>query len=250
MAARRRKSQASSGEQLFGEPRPFRRWPGGQRFRDNSRMQQRAVESARMVLAYHVDFGTYGFWLPNDQRGSGSTYVGSNRLLPYGEATKVYTRRSRAYVPHDRELRRMAKEALKYEPVELTDDQILSVAKGFANVLQTTRSVLFGCSILKNHIHLVPDRPPYRVEQLVNLLKGGASRQLEADGLHPFINQRRPDGSLPSPFQEDCWKVFLNTDQDIVRSVDYTERNPEKHGMPRQDWWFVTKYVPRYLRRF
>jgi REP element-mobilizing transposase RayT len=199
-----------------------------------------------MVLAYHVDFGTYGFWLPNDGRGSGSTFVGSKRLLPYGEATKVYTRHSRASVPHDRQLRRMAKEALKYDPVEFSAEQILSIATGFANVLKSTGCVLFACSILKNHVHLVADRPPYKVEQLVNLLKGGASRQLEQDELHPFINHRKPDGSLPSPFQEDCWKVFLNTGRDIIRSVNYTNDNPEKHGMPRQYWWFVTEYVPSH----
>ena len=143
----------------------------------------------------------------------------------------------------------MAEEALKYDPVELSDAQIRSVATGFADVLQTTGCVLFACSILENHIHLVAGRPAYKVEQLVNLLKGGASRQLEFDGLHPFLNHRRPDGSLPSPFQEDCWKVFLNTERDIARSIKYTDDNPAKHGFPRQKWWFVTEYVPRSMRR-
>lgn len=31
-----------------------------------------------MVLAYHVIFGAYGFWLPNDPRGSWSKFVASN----------------------------------------------------------------------------------------------------------------------------------------------------------------------------
>ena len=202
-----------------------------------------------MVRAYHVDWGTYGFWLPNDPWGSGSTYVGSKRLLPYGNATKVNTRFSRAHHAHDRVLRRMAKEALDYDPVEFTDAQIRSVATGFAGVLEQTRSTLFACSILPNHVHVVADRSRYRVEQLVNLLKGGASRQLEADGSHPFLDQRKADGSLPTPWQEDCWKVFLNTDSDIVRSIDYVERNPVKHGKPKQTWWFVTPFVPDAARR-
>lgn len=198
-----------------------------------------------MVLAYHVDWGTYGFWLPNDGRGSGSTYVASKKLLPYGLATKVNTRYSRAHVSHDRELRRMAKEALEYEPVVFTDAQIQSVAKGFANVVKQTGCVLFACSIMPNHVHAVPDRSKYQVEYLVGLLKGGASRQLELDGLHPFLDQRLPDGTLPSPWQENCWTVFLNNDDEIVRSIDYTDRNPEKHGRPRQHWEFVTPFIPR-----
>ena len=197
-----------------------------------------------MVLAYHVDWGTYGFWLPNDQRGSGSTYVGSKRLLPYGQATKVNTRYSRANHPFDRELRRMAREALNYDPVVVSDAQIESGAKGFANVVKQTGCVLYACSILPNHTHVVPARSRYRVEQLVGLLKGGASRQLEVDGLHPFQDQRRPDGTLPSPWQEDCWKVFLDNDEATIRSIDYVVKNPEKHGRPRQMWKFVTPFVP------
>src|SRR4051812_15821916 len=120
-----------------------------------------------MVLAYHVDWGTYGFWLPNDQRGSGSDYVGSKKLLPYGQATKVNTRYSRAHAPYDRELRRMARESLKYDPVVFTDAQIESVAKGFAAVAQQTGCLLHACSILPNHTHVVPARHQYHVEYLV-----------------------------------------------------------------------------------
>jgi hypothetical protein len=28
-----------------------------------------------MILGYHVIFGAYGFWLPNDPRGSWSDFV-------------------------------------------------------------------------------------------------------------------------------------------------------------------------------
>jgi hypothetical protein len=41
-----------------------------------------------MIHAYHVVFGTYGFWLPNDPRGFWSDFVGAWELLPFGDATK------------------------------------------------------------------------------------------------------------------------------------------------------------------
>ena len=47
-----------------------------------------------MVLAYHVIFGAYGFWLPNDPRGSWSDFVGAWELLRFGKATKTTERRS------------------------------------------------------------------------------------------------------------------------------------------------------------
>jgi hypothetical protein len=56
-----------------------------------------------MICAYHVIFGTYGFWLPNDPRGSWSDFVASWEIFRYGPATKVTARRSHAWDTHDRE---------------------------------------------------------------------------------------------------------------------------------------------------
>ena len=54
-----------------------------------------------MILATHAIFSAYGFWLPNDPRGSWSTFVASWELFKYGPATTVSTRRSIAHQPHD-----------------------------------------------------------------------------------------------------------------------------------------------------
>jgi hypothetical protein len=67
-----------------------------------------------MIIGYHVIFSTYGFWLPNDPRGSWSDFVGSWELFRYGPATKTTQRRSLAYDEHDRARRLAAKKALKY----------------------------------------------------------------------------------------------------------------------------------------
>jgi hypothetical protein len=67
-----------------------------------------------MVLAYHLNWGAYGFWLPNDPRGSGSSYVWSDDLYKHGPATKVEHGTYVARNPHDREKRRAAKSDLKY----------------------------------------------------------------------------------------------------------------------------------------
>lgn len=62
-----------------------------------------------MIIGYHVIFGMYGFWLPNDPRGSWSDFVGSWELYRYGPATKTTERRSLAYQPHEHEKRLAAK---------------------------------------------------------------------------------------------------------------------------------------------
>src|SRR4051812_9033262 len=108
-----------------------------------------------MVLAYHCILGFYGFWLPNDPRGSGSDYIASWELFRYGAATKTHSRRSVAHKPHDYQLRLAAKRALKHPPVEISGRQALAVAQGFWTASQEAGYRLHACAILPNHLHLV-----------------------------------------------------------------------------------------------
>jgi len=41
-----------------------------------------------MIRAFHVIMTAYGFWLPNDPRGSWSEFVGSWEIFQHGPATK------------------------------------------------------------------------------------------------------------------------------------------------------------------
>ena len=50
-----------------------------------------------MLLGFHVILSAYGFWLPNDPRGSWSDFVWAWDLFRYGPATKVETRSSVAH---------------------------------------------------------------------------------------------------------------------------------------------------------
>ncbi len=196
-----------------------------------------------MILAYHVIFGTYGFWLPNDPRGSWSDFVRSWELLRYGQATHVHTRRSTAYGPHDLTLRQQAKSALKYPPVVFDGHQALAVARGFADQIQTSGYKVFECSILPEHVHMVVGRHHYKIEQVVNLMKGNASQFLEKEGRHPLAAQRQFDGTLPSAWERKCWKVYLSSHAEIRVAIEYVRQNPMKEGKKPQHWWFLTKFV-------
>jgi hypothetical protein len=77
-----------------------------------------------VVHASHVIFGTYGFWLPNDPRGSWSEWVGSWELFrAAGRATTTSARRSVAGAAHNRSARLNAKDELKYPAVLLDERQ-------------------------------------------------------------------------------------------------------------------------------
>src|SRR5439155_17357687 len=100
-----------------------------------------------MVLAYHAVFAAYGFWLPNDQRGSWSTEVWAPHLKRFGEATKTTERRSLAQHPYDPALRREARDSLLYPAVRFDHAKRDAIAVGFSEIIATLDLSLLACSI-------------------------------------------------------------------------------------------------------
>ena len=196
------------------------------------------------VVAYHVSFSTHGFWLPNDPRGSQSTVVRADHLKPFGPATGTGERQSVARVLHDVRRRRAAKESLVVPEVTLTGPQALSIANGFAKQIAKSGYVVWACSILPQHTHMVIRRHHYPIEQVVRLLRQAGTLQLLDHGLHPFAALRGEKGRLPSIWTQDFWKVFLFTEAQILDEIGYVEANPIKEGKRRQHWPFVTPYQP------
>jgi hypothetical protein len=190
-----------------------------------------------MILAYHVIVSAYGFWLPNDPRGSWSDFVRSWELLRFGRATMKQEWRSTASDAHDRRLRLAAKAALRYPPAAFTGVQAKAVAAGFADAVGATGAVLYACSILPEHVHFVAARHEYHVEILAGLLKGGATKSLLAAGLHPLpCVGGKP---RPSPWERGSWRVYLDCEDEVRRAVRYVEDNPVKEGKRPQRWSFV-----------
>jgi REP element-mobilizing transposase RayT len=199
-----------------------------------------------MILAYHAIFTTYGFWLPNDPRGSWSTFVGSWELYHFGAATKINTRRSVAAKPHDRALREAANHALKYPAVHFNGHQALAISRGFITAVAEHAYRILACSILPEHVHMVVARCDRSIERVVAHLKARASSRLNAEKLHPLgcFSDRR--GIPPTPWAAKCWKCFLNDNGDIARAIRYVEENPMKEGKRRQNWSFVVPWHPEW----
>jgi REP element-mobilizing transposase RayT len=193
-----------------------------------------------MILASHVIFGAYGFWLPNDPRGSWSDFVASWELHRFGKASKVETTQSLAHAPHNREARLAAKTSLRFPAVQFSGLQAKAVGTGFGSSLEKGRITCLACAILPEHIHMVLVRHGHKPELLVNLLKGAASRSLAKEGIHPLAKFKKPDGRIPKCWSRGQWKVYLDCEEEVRHAVAYVEDNPIKEGKPAQRWTFVT----------
>jgi len=198
-----------------------------------------------MIRAYHAILTAYGFWLPNDPRGSWSTAVWAPHLRPYGKATKVTTDRSLAHRRHDHAWRLQAKTRLKYAPVQLTGVQARAVGRGFGQILQRLQLVAYACSILPDHVHLVTGIHPHNGKTLIGFLKRAATRQLIAEGLHPLAGYRRANGELPSPWTAGGWTIYLDADEQLRQRIRYVEENPVRASFRLQRWSFVSPFRGR-----
>ena len=195
-----------------------------------------------MIHGYHVIFGTYGFWLPNDPRGSWSDFVASWELAQFGKATKSLERQD-VDLSQWSEWRATAQKALKSPAVTLTGEQARAVGAGFAKGISKSRFTIWACSILPEHVHLVIARHTFQVEQIANLLKGEATKRLKAESLHPQARFVDAKGKLPSLWAERQWKVYLDTAEAIENAIHYVEENPIKEGKRPQKWSFVTPFA-------
>lgn len=186
-----------------------------------------------MVRAYHVILSCYGFWLPNDERGSWSERVRKYELQYFGPATKVTTRRSLADQPFDPIRRRAMRDALKYPPVRLTGEQARLIASGFAKACEEAGYRVLACAVMPNHVHLVIARHERPIETIVSHLKAKATQRLNRAGQNPLPR---------SPWARGDWTVFLDSDEAIERAIRYVENNPPKDGLKPQVWKFVQRW--------
>lgn len=181
-----------------------------------------------MIRGFHCIFTAYGFWLPNEPRGSWSSFVASWELLKYGPATKVDARRSIAGRPYDKDLKRQMQADLRRAPISFTGEQAQRIVRGFAQTPYT----LHACVVLPEHVHLVVAYHPRNIRRVVAHLKAEATQTLRERGW--FM-----DGT---PWAARGWNVYLNSEEDVLRAIRYVEQNPLREGKRIQCWSCVVPY--------
>lgn len=182
------------------------------------------------ILAYHLVFGTYGYWLPNDPRGSWSRYVGNRKLLAFGPATQVRTSESVARVVHDQRRRQAAKAALQRRPVLFDGHQARAVGAGFKKAIEEFGYYFHACSIMPDHVHIVARPSARSPREMVRHLKSRATQRLKAEGRWAHAE---------SPWARFSWTVYIFDQRQLQNAIRYVEQNPVRAGKPPQKWSFV-----------
>ena len=196
-----------------------------------------------MILATHLVFSCYGFWPPNDDRGSWPARVWAKHLQPLGEAKKVTVGHSIAHHPHDREKNRAIRDALQYPVVRLDAPQRACVAAGIAEAVDRIDIAVHACAIMPDHVHLIVAPHHQTVEYLSGFFKRCATKHLTRAGLHPlegYANSRR---QTPTPWVRGEWKRFIFDVKGVQDRIVYVENNPVQIGLPKQEHSFVKPFT-------
>ena len=184
-----------------------------------------------MVAGYHLIWTAYGWWLPNDPRGSTSHVIRSATVAGLGDLH----RGRKSIQPAGNVVRGFydaAGDVLRRPLLELTAPEIAVVGEAFGEVARQRNYTCYGCAIMPDHVHLLIRKHRDQAEMMIAHFQG-ASRIAVLAKLQAGRDAEHPVWGGPG------WKVFLNTREDMARVVKYIRDNPRKAGRPEQHWPFV-----------
>jgi REP element-mobilizing transposase RayT len=184
------------------------------------------------VIAYHLIWTSYGTWLGNDPRGSGSQSVYTPVLAELGDLhfgrKKLQPARSKVREFYDK-----ANPLLQFPVTRFRLDQFEQVAAAFAETIRIRHYTCYACAIMPDHVHLVIRKHRDCAEDMIDYFQQESRAALLANGIvitdHPV-------------WTKGGWKVFLDTPEEVWSRIRYVESNPPKEGLPTQSWPFVVPY--------
>ncbi|HDY65318.1 MAG TPA: hypothetical protein ENH84_03675 [Phycisphaerae bacterium] len=185
-----------------------------------------------LVIGYHLVWTAYGWWLPNDPRGSTSKCIRSNvleelGLLHYGR------KRIQPGAGEIRHFYQQAEGLLKHQLLSFRREEIPCIASAFAEVVSRERYTCYACAILPDHVHMLIRKHKHKAEEMIANMQNSSRLRLRATDCRWAVH---------TVWGGPGWKVFLDHPDDIRRTVKYILSNPRKQHLPSQSWSFVSPY--------
>lgn len=186
-----------------------------------------------LVIAYHLVWTAYGWWLPNDPRGSGSNHVASDVIAELGI---LHHGRKSVQPPGKvvREFYARAAAILKFPLLTFDEAARITIGEAFAEVVEDERLTCYACAIMPDHVHVLIRKHKHSAEDMTKKLKDASRLRLSKVGIR--------DGEHPTWTGGHGWTVFLDHPRDIRRTIPYIDQNPARIGLPKQSWPFVKDY--------
>src|SRR5438093_2829954 len=120
-----------------------------------------------MVAGFHLIWTAYGWWLPNDPRGSSSYEIRVEKIAELGELHHG----RKAVQPPGREIKQFyhrAQDILKHPLLILEDPEIDLVAESFSQIIQESRYTCYACAIMPDHVHVLIRKHRDHAENMIS----------------------------------------------------------------------------------
>ncbi len=172
----------------------------------------------------------YGWWLPNDPRGSTSQVIRNDLIAALGE---LHFGRKKVQ-PAGSTLRQFYQEAqplLKFPLLSFAPGEFAAVASAIGSAIAECNYTCYACAIMPDHVHLLIRKHRDLAEEMIAKLQSLSRERLV---------RMRPTGH--PLWTRGGWKVFLDHPDVMQRTIQYIQQNPVKMYLPSQRWPFVVPY--------
>src|SRR4051812_17197335 len=119
-----------------------------------------------LVIAYHLVWTIYGYWLPNDPRGGTSKIIRNDLLKELGalhQGRKIIQPRSSELRNFDNRTAPL----LQFPVIEFTSGAIATIADAISQVITTCKYTCYACAILPDHVHLLIRKHKHSAEEMI-----------------------------------------------------------------------------------
>jgi REP element-mobilizing transposase RayT len=186
-----------------------------------------------MVAGYHLIWTVYGYWLPNDPRGSTSEEI---RVEPIEALGEIHYGR-KPVQPSSKEIRefhQQAQDILKHPVLTFNDDEIEIVGRTIGEIIAEQQYTCYACAVMPDHVHLLIRRHRDKAEEMIALFQVRTRTALIATEKRTPIHPVWTAGP--------GWKTFINSRRQFEAEIVYIRQNPRKIGRAEQEWDFVKRY--------
>src|SRR4051812_35445423 len=164
-----------------------------------------------MVIAYHLIITAYGWWLPNDLRGSTSRNIECDVLKELGE---LHFGRKKIQ-PSGREIRAFyerAEDLLKHDLLTFDNRAVQVIADAFGHCVQDNNYTSYAGVVMFDHAHLCIRKHKHLAEEMIEQFERYSARAMSDAGLRQHGHPTWGTGG---------WKVYLDNPDDVKRTIRY-----------------------------
>src|SRR5437773_4067166 len=137
-----------------------------------------------MVIAYHLIITAYGWWLPNDLRGSTSRAIECDVLKELGEL-HFGRKKIQPSGAEIREFYERAEELLKFDLLTFDDRAVKVIADAFGECIKDNNYTCYAGVTMLDHSHLCIRKHKHIAEEMIEQFQLYSKRALIEAGLRP-----------------------------------------------------------------